>query len=271
MCLPKCFEKMAAAMSRRKLLTGSGAVAATGLSFPSASAAPDIATVFRTVIDLTHLLGPEFPTYSGKPQISLKAIGALKEIGWNMNQWTVDEHTGTHLDAPFHKSAGITADRIPAADLVGPLAVIDIRTKAEANADAEVTLDDLKNWESKNGRLPDGGIVAMCSGWDAHATSDKFRNADAKGALHFPGFHREAADFMIHERRIKGMIVDTLSLDHGATTDFPVHLAWLGSGRWGLECAANLAQLPAKGATVIVGGPKIVGASGGPSRVFALL
>ncbi len=271
MCLPKCFQKVAAAMSRRRLLAGTGAAAATGLAFATPAASPPPASRFRTVFDLTHPLGPDFPTFSGKPQLSLQAIGTLKELGWNMNQWTLDEHTGTHLDAPFHKSSGPTADRIPAADLVGPLAVIDIRQKAEADADAELTLDDVKAWESQHGPLPEGCIVAMCSGWDTHVRSDRFRNADAKGVLHFPGFHREAADFLIHQRQIKGMVVDTLSLDHGASTEFPVHVNWLGSGRWGLECAANLAQLPAIGATVVVGGPRIIGASGGPSRVFALL
>lgn len=257
MCLPKCFEKMAAA--------------ATGLVLTSPAASPPVASSFRTVFDLTHPLGPDFPTFSGKPQLSLQALGTLKDMGWNMNQWTLDEHTGTHLDAPFHKSAGITADRIPAADLVGPLAVIDIRSKAATDPDAEVTLDDVTGWESEHGPLPAGCIVAMCSGWDAQVQSDQFRNADAKGVLHFPGFHRETAEFLIDQRQIKGMVVDTLSLDHGASTEFPVHVSWLGSGRWGLECAANLGQLPAIGASIVVGGPRIIGASGGPSRVFALL
>jgi kynurenine formamidase len=60
-------------------------------------------------------------------------------------------------------------------------------------------------------------------------------------------------------------------LDRGLSRDFPVHERWLGANRWGLECAANLGDLPPAGATLIVGAPKIAGASGGPSRVFALL
>jgi len=78
-------------------------------------------------------------------------------------------------------------------------------------------------------------------------------------------------EFLLAERDVKGIVVDTLSLDRGLSADFPVHVRWLGSNRWGLECAANLGELPPKGATLIVGSPKIAGASGGPSRVFALL
>lgn len=88
---------------------------------------------------------------------------------------------------------------------------------------------------------------------------------------HTPGFHAEAVEFLLSERDVKGIVVDTLSLDRGLSGDFPVHTRWLGSNRWGLECAANLGELPPKGSTLVVGSPKIAGASGGPSRVFALL
>ena len=111
----------------------------------------------------------------------------------------------------------------------------------------------------------------MNSGWDAHVRTAKFRNSDDAGHLHFPGFHVEAAEFLLTEREVVGIAVDSLSLDVGSTKDFPVHTRWLGSNRWGLECIANLAELPPQGATIIVGGPKIAGASGGPSRVFALV
>lgn len=88
---------------------------------------------------------------------------------------------------------------------------------------------------------------------------------------HFPGFHEEAAAFLLESRSVKGMVVDTLSLDPGPSTSFPVHTRWLGAARWGVECAANLEQLPASGATVVVGAPKVAGGTGGPSRVFAFV
>jgi kynurenine formamidase len=223
------------------------------------------------VVDLTHTLTRDFPTFGGRPQFSLHTVSVLARHGWNVRSWRVEEHTGTHLDAPWHKSDGDTVDRIPAGELVGPAAVVDIRSRAAVDADAELTLADLQAWEARHGPLPPGAIVALCSGWDLHVHSPRFRNADAGGALHFPGFHVEAVEFLLAERRVKGIVVDTLSLDRGVSVDFPVHRRWLGSNRWGIECAANLAELPPRGATMVVGSPKVAGASGGPSRVMALV
>jgi kynurenine formamidase len=101
----------------------------------------------------------------------------------------------------------------------------------------------------------------MNSGWDAHVNSGMFRNADAEGKQHYPGFETTAI----------GLAVDTLSLDHGISADFKTHYAWLPTNRWGLENVANLASLPATGATIMVGAPKWRGGSGGPSRVVALI
>ncbi len=272
MCLPLCLERLER-LSRRRLLTA-GFAATAGASVCARAAADDRSALpsrFGRVVDLTHTLTPDFPTGSGRRQLTMERTATRPPDAWNMYRWHLDEHTGTHLDAPWHKSSGLSADRIAAADLVGPLAVIDLRRKAAENADAELTPDDLKAWESQHGRLPAGSIVAMCSGWDAHVRTARFRNADDHGALHTPGFHVEAVEWLLAGRDVKGIVVDTLSLDRGLSADFPVHVRWLGSNRWGLECAANLGALPPAGATIVVGGPKIAGASGGPSRVFALV
>jgi kynurenine formamidase len=111
----------------------------------------------------------------------------------------------------------------------------------------------------------------MLSGWDARVAGPEFRNADGDGVMHFPGFHVEAAQYLMGERNAIGIAVDTLSLDYGKSADFATHYAWLPTNRWGLEAVAKLAELPPVGATLVVGGPKIKGATGGPSRVFALL
>ncbi|MEP1611251.1 MAG: cyclase family protein, partial [Roseobacter sp.] len=96
-------------------------------------------------------------------------------------------------------------------------------------------------------------------------------SADTDGVLHFPGFHVEADDFLMREREVNGIGVDTLSLDHGPSTDSPVHYAWLPSGRWGVECLAGLAGLPALGATFVAGAPRFAGGTGGPGRAIALI
>lgn len=267
-------------MSRRNFFAAGAGIAATvGTASLTRVLAADASGTgqpvepfrFSRVLDLTHTLTPDFPTGNGQPQLTMERLTTWPKDGWNIYRWHVHEHPGTHLDAPIHRSDKDSADRIPASHLVGPLAVVDIRRKAATNPDAELTPDDLKAWKSEHGRLPSGAVVAMCSGWDAHVHTAKFRNTDSCGALHTPGFHVEAVEFLLAERDVKGIIVNTLSLDPGLSKDFPVHVRWLGSNRWGLECAANLGDLPPRGGTLIVGGPKIAGASGGPSRVFALL
>lgn len=285
MCVPKCQQKIARSLSRRNFLKGAGLMAAAAAAGGAASAVttvtraqtgqstpqPQPVTFFGRVLDLTHTLVPEFPTYFGEPQLELETIFALDTDGFNIKRWILNEHTGTHMDAPFHFSDQQTADQIPVENLIGPLAVIDIRAKAEANPDAQLTVEDIQIWEGQYGQIPPGAIVAMNSGWDAFVNSDKFRNADDEGGLHFPGFHIEAIELLLTQRDVKGIFVDTLSLDYGQSADFAVHYRWLPANKWGIENVANLGMLPPIGATAIVGGPKIGGASGGPSRVIALV
>lgn len=274
MCAPGCQEHLRSRFSRRGFLKAAGAMTALAATActPIAPAPPRAPTSFSRAVDLTHTIWPEFPTYFGVPQLEVEVLNNFAEHGFNMNNWHIGEHTGTHMDAPFHFSAdGWSADAIPVANLVIPLAVVDIRAKAAANADAQLTPDDLLAWEAAHGRIPESACVAMLSGWDAHINTPMFRNADANGGMHFPGFHPEAAAWLMEERNVVGMAVDTLSLDFGQSADFATHYAWLPTNRWGLENVANLGELPAKGATLVVGGPTIQGATGGPSRVIALV
>ncbi|MEZ4735609.1 MAG: cyclase family protein [Caldilineaceae bacterium] len=294
MCVPACTRKIAADLRRRNFLKGvvgaSAAIAVAGChpmidphrmiqhheqmtraqgTVPSQAISGGVS--FNGVVDLTHTLSIDFPTFGGEQQLEIESLYTLANDGYNLNLWHLNEHTGTHMDAPFHFSDGDSADLIPVDKLVGPLAIIDIRAKAEADPDAQVTPDDIAAWEAEFGPLPAGAIVAMLSGWDAYVTGDKFRNADEDGVMHFPGFHIETAELLITERDVKGVMVDTLSLDFGPSPDFAFHYRWLASDHWGMECVANLGQLPQQGAVAIAGGPKIAGATGGPSRVIALV
>ncbi len=286
MCVPACTQKIAKDiaqnMGRRKLLkgaVGAAALAAAGCAVPPPPVAGSAESAmaangsinFSRVVDLTHTMGVDFPTYSGEQNLELEALAQFDSDGFNMYRWLLVEHTGTHMDAPFHFSDQETADQIAVENLVGQLAVVDIRAKAEADPDAQLTPDDLSAWEAEHGPIADGSIVAMNSGWDQHVTTGTFRNADNDGVMHFPGFHIEAIEFLLTERNAKGIFVDTLSLDYGPSPDFAVHYRWLPANKWGIECVANLGDLPSTGATVIVGGPKIAGATGGMTRVIALV
>ncbi len=256
-------------LSRRAFLSAAPAAAAIATA---AAAPPALAQGGGQVEDLTHTLSPDFPTFDGTPGIAMDQKFRMDPDGYNLFQITLNEHSGTHMDAPLHFSAdGASVDQLPVGQLVVPLAVVDIRAKAAEDPDAQVTPDDLAAWRSANGDFPAGGAVAMLSGWADHAASDTFRNADADGVMHFPGFHPEAAQMLLDETDTAGIAVDTLSLDHGASRDFATHYLWLPAGRWGLECVANLDRLPASGATLVVGAPKFAGGTGGPSRLFALL
>ena len=226
----------------------------------------------RKVIDLTHTFSPAFPTFGGFEGISVKKVADYDKVKFNVHKYEIFEHAGTHMDAPLHVTKdGTSSADISAQQLVVPLIKVDIRAKAEQNPDAQLTVDDLKAWEKKHGKIPPRCCVAMDSGWGGNVKGKKFRNADDKGVMHFPGFHSETADFLINDRRVMGIAVDTLSLDHGPSPDFAMHYAWLPQGKWGIECVANLEQIPAKGAVIIAAVQKIEGGTGGLTRVIALM
>jgi kynurenine formamidase len=257
-------------LSRRDLFRAAPAVAA-GAALGT-SALPAMAASPGRVEDLTHELYPDFPTYFGAPGLATRQEFNFADHGFNLLELSVNEHTGTHIDAPLHFSEdGNDVSAIPVGDLVAPLAVVDIREKAEADDEAMVTPDDLKAWIAANGDLPERCCVAMLSGWERHLGTPKFRNADADGTQHYPGFHPEAAQMLIEEASCIGIASDTLSLDIGSSTTFETHYAWLPTNRWGLENVAGLDRLPAAGATLIVGAPKHRGGTGGPARVMALV
>ncbi len=256
-------------LSRRQLFRAGAAGAAAA----AVGAAPAFAQTPSRVTDMTHTLSPEFPTFGGSPGISYDKQFDFAENGYNLYVLAVNEHTGTHLDAPLHFSAdGASVEEIPVEDLVLPLAIVDIREKAAGNPDAQVTPDDLKAWIATHGPIPERACVAMNSGWAEKVGTLEFRGADSArpGTLHFPGFHIEATEMLLEETTALAMAVDTLSLDHGPSQDFATHYAWLPAGRYGIECIAGLDRLPATGATLVVGAPKVKDGTGGPARIFAL-
>jgi kynurenine formamidase len=246
-------------VGRRGLFAGAAATAVAGLA--AASSRPVLAQPARQVIDLTHELSAEFPTFGGSPGIAYDKQFDFAADGYNLYVLTINEHTGTHLDAPLHFSAdGLSVAEIPIESLACPLCVVDIRAKASEDRDAQVTPDDLRAWIGRNGPIPDGACVAMNSGWAAKVGTDAF-----------PGFHVEAAEMLLEETRAVAIAVDTLSLDHGPSADFATHYAWLPAGRYGIECLAGLDRMPETGATLMVGAPKVRDGTGGPARIMALV
>lgn len=259
-------------LSRRDFFRKTAAVGAVATLGGMAATPPALAAGHGGVVDMSHKLSPEFPTFFGVPGISMEQQFSFGEHGFNLMNLSINEHTATHIDAPLHFSAdGASVDEIPVSDLVVPLCVIDIAAKAADNADAQVTPDDLKAWISAHGAIPDKACIAMHSGWASKTASPDYVGNDADGVKHFPGFHIEATQMLLEETTAAAMAVDTLSLDHGPSPDFATHYAWLPTGRYGIENLAGLDQVPAAGATLVVGAPNHAGGTGGPARIFAMV
>ena len=192
------------------------------------------------------------------------------------NRFRTAEHGGTHMDAPIHFGAGRrTADQVPLDALIGPAVVVDVTVGAAADRDYRLQVSDLERWEAQHGRIPDGAIVLLRSGWGARwPDRERYLGTAAKGDtanLHFPGFGKEAAEWLVRERSIAAIAVDTPSIDHGPSRDFIVHQIVMGADKPGFENVAQLERLPEAGATLIALPMKIGGGSGGPARIVAIL
>ena len=213
MCAPLVMEQVARSLSRRSFLA-SGLAALAGAALAQAQVP---GKAFGRAVDLTHELTPEIPLFPGAEPMRITTLVTVRQNGYYGNRLDLWEHSGTHMDAPAHFVEGApTAEKLPVGVLIAPLAVIHIHEKAAKDPDAQVTPDDLLAYERRYGRLPKGAFVAMHSGWEARWKDPKaFLNQDASGTLHFPGFSPEAAEFLVREREIVGIGVDTLSLDFG--------------------------------------------------------
>ena len=276
MCPPATLQALTnPTLSRRAMLKLGFATAAASVGIAAATPAEAASvrpTRFSNVLDLTHILGPDTPLFSDEdPAFSIKPF-VTHESGYYGNVISYWEHVGTHMDAPIHfDPQGLFVDQIEPQNLIVPAVVINITAKAQRDPDALVTPDDIRAYERRYGRIPANAAVLLASGWGARIGSKvTHRNADASGVMHFPGFGKEAADFLLAERSVAGIGVDTLSLDHGPSTTFAVHYTWLSAAKWGLENLANLEAIPPSGATLFVGAPRIASGSGGPSRVLAV-
>jgi kynurenine formamidase len=193
-------------------------------------------------------------------------------------RYSAAEHGGTHLDSPVHFAKGRhTVDQIPLDQLMGAAVVVDVTKQCADNPDYQVSVADLQNWEKANGRIANGTIVLLRTGFGKHYPDRKKylgtdeRGADAVPKLHFPGLDPEAARWLTQNRSIKAIGLDTASIDHGQSTLFESHRTLFDKNIPAFENVANLDQLPLKGFSVIALPMKIKGGSGGPLRIVAIL
>jgi kynurenine formamidase len=225
------------------------------------------------VLDLSYAISDKLVPWPGDEKFfEAKVNASVEKNGYFTRSFSMLEHYGTHLDAPAHFPPGKrTVDQIPVKQLFGPAVVIDVRAESGKDTDYQLPAARVEEWEKRHGRIPEGAIVLLRTGWASRWPDvQKYRNQYAQGKMHFPGFSAEAAKVLI-ERKVSGLGCDTLSVDYGASGDYAVHHLALGAGLYHLENLADLSELPETGASLIVAPIKLEGGSGGPVRVFVLL
>ena len=228
---------------------------------------------FQRIIDLSHTVSPGAPNWENAADaFTAEVVSSHEHDGFYVRRVSLDEHASTHLDAPAHMSrTGWTVDRIPVERLLGPLVVFDIKHKAASDADCRLVVEDITAWESRHGRVPQGAIAIVRSGWAARWNSpESYRNAGLEGTLHFPGYSLEAARMLVGARQAAGLGIDTLSVDYGPSRDYEVHRYCAAQNVYHLENVANLDAVPESGATALVLPMKLENGSGAPVRIVAI-
>ena len=233
------------------------------------------------VIDLTYAFSEETIYWPTAKSFTLEKVADGETPAgfyYAANNFTAAEHGGTHLDAPVHFSKGkFTSDQIPLEQLLGAAIVVDVSASAATNRDYQVGVADFEAWEQAHGKIPDKAIVLLRTGYGKFwpnreqylGTSEV--GAEAVAKLHFPGLHPEAAKWLVSNRKISAIGLDTPSIDYGQSTLFESHVTLFGANIPAFENVANLDQLLAQGAFVIALPMKIKGGSGGPLRVIAIV
>lgn len=225
------------------------------------------------LVDLTHPITSTIPIWPGDPELEIRPWAAYAKDGYFINRITIGEHSGTHWGTPNTFIEGATsAEQVPITKLVVPAVMIDIRDKALQNQDYQLSVADVQAWEAVNGAVPADSAVLLLTGWQSRwSDASAFLNEDEQGVLHWPGFSAEAAEFLVSQRKIVGLGTDTHGADPGNDEVYGASAAIYQADGMVLECLNRLDQLPAKGATLVVGGLPIQGGSGSPVRVFAFL
>jgi kynurenine formamidase len=262
------------------IFLGLGA-AAYGLSSRSSSSAPASAPAvglktiaYTKVIDLSHVITTKIPLWPGDPKVVFKVVATMKKDGYYLRSFTIGEHSATHMNAPNSFIAGnkqAITSYTPEQRVV-PAVVIDVRSSCGANADYQLTEQDVLDWEAQYGQIAPGSFVIMLTGWEDKWNHPKaFINQDAKGNLHFPGFAGATSKWLVTDRQIAGVGIDTHGVDPGADTSYATNTEMAATHNIAIECMAHLDQLPPKGATLVLGALQLQHGSGTPLSIIAFV
>ncbi|MEH2285249.1 MAG: cyclase family protein [Nostoc sp.] len=228
---------------------------------------------YTRVIHLSHVIDIDIPQWSGDPTVEFETVAELNNDGYYLRRFSLGEHSATHINAPnsFHSSA-VGIDQYPAQSLVVPAAVINICQATAVNPDYALTIADVLAWEEEYGEISPGCVVILNTGWEKKwLDKSAFLNHDAQGIAHFPGFGSDATQFLLNERQIAGVGIDTHGVDPGQDNSFAINRLVLEQPRIVLENLTNLDQLPPKGTTLAIAPLRLRGGSGSPVGVLALV
>jgi kynurenine formamidase len=226
---------------------------------------------FREVVDLTHSLQP--PTFDGKSASRLSTVAMADKTSLSVPGLSASEQFATRMDAPARVVQGMwTVDQIPAGRLIAPLVVLDASANTKSDPDYEISVEDIARWEKSNGQIPLGAVVMARTGWGSRWNSARsYRNTDAKGVMHFPGYSEDAARFLAEGRNALGLGIDTPSLQPGSSRNLAVNQYTSAHGLYVLTNVANLDRMPESGAIAMVAPMKVAGGSAAPVRILALV
>jgi kynurenine formamidase len=245
-----------------------------------------IASGRLVIVDLTNRLSATTPTmhlpepFANLIGFSLEEVSRYDETGpyWHHNNIHAGEHTGTHLDAPIHWITGKDGHDvagIPPERLIGAANVIDVRAQVEADPDFLLEPHHVLEWEALHGRMAEGSWLLMRTGWDRFSQDREAFLNTTDGVSHTPGVSAECALWLAEQRPISGFGIDTVGIDAGRAGEldppFPMHHLLLGNDKYGVTSLQNLDLLPETGALLIVAPLPIVGGTGSPTRVLAIV
>jgi kynurenine formamidase len=233
------------------------------------------------LVDLSHAYDAESIFWPTADPFRLdKVADGITSAGYYYaaNNFFSSEHGGTHIDAPVHFAEGHpSVDQIPLDRLMGAAVVVDVTERADNEVDYQVTEGDLLAWERANGAVPAGGIVLLRTGFSrrwpdaARYLGTAERGEEGAARLHFPGLHPGAARWLIANRSIKAIGIDTASIDYGPSTLFESHRLLYAADIPAFENLTGLEHLPLTGALVVALPMKIKGGSGAPLRAVAIV
>ena len=228
---------------------------------------------FRRIVDLTHPIRPGMPIWPGDPPVEFETAATIQSDGYFLRRFSMGEHSGTHIStASALVDQGSGPEGITPEALVAPAAVVDLRGSAGVDPDHALAMDDFTEWERRHGKVAAGSIVLLMTGWRRYWDEpERFFNLGADGLMHTPGFAPEAVSFLLEQRGAAGIGIDTHGVDAGRDPDLKASREALSKGALVLECLNNLEQLPAKGTTLVIGRLPLVGGSGSPASVLALV